>query len=527
MQDNKEKNGKIYRKKLVILLFLVLVFLMGAMIFIASSVLNSNKIYRGVYVGNVNLGNVENEQQVGELVNTQLIRDIQKKSIVVKADNQNVAIELGDIKMKCDAKGIFNDAFKVGRKGNVLKRVEDIVMAGTVDKKIKLSCSYDERYVKSKLNELYEKSSKKVEEISVEFEGETAIFKAGKSGKEFDKDLAFHALDNKIKGYDTSQLIVDVLEKKPKKATVDDLYSKILSKPKNATIALNGVKEYGIKAHILGRDIEKSSLEEVVKSLNEKKQDKVETKVKLQEPKITTGDLKSKIFKDQLITFTTDLGASSGGRITNIRIAASKIDGVIVPAGGTFSFEKIVGDTLAEEGYQPAPTILDGELVDSFGGGVCQLSTTIHNCILRDPTLEIVERTNHSWVVGYSPAGYDAAISYGSLDYKFKNNYDYPVKLKAGINGGGLTVSVYGFKQYNKSVELSTEFAGSISPKDVYKDDPALKKGEEVIKAQPKNGSVVHTYRKVTEAGKVLSSGVLYTSTYSAQDRIIRRGTGG
>lgn len=145
--------------------------------------------------------------------------------------------------------------------------------------------------------------------------------------------------------------------------------------------------------------------------------------------RIENSALEATVSEEELATYSTKLGGSSEGRLTNIRISCEKLNGTVVSNGETFSFCETVGPSTAEEGYKEAPVIVNGEKVQGLGGGNCQISSTLYNAVLSIPNLTVVERHEHGREVHYVPEGKDAAVSYGSVDFKFKNETGNDIKL--------------------------------------------------------------------------------------------------
>lgn len=117
-------------------------------------------------------------------------------------------------------------------------------------------------------------------------------------------------------------------------------------------------------------------------------------------------------------------------RMNNLRITCSKLNGTIVKPGETFSFCDTVGKATPEDGYQKADIFdKDGNKTKGYGGGNCQISSTLYNAVLSLPNITVLERHNHSDEVYYVPLGKDAAVAHGSIDFKFRNDYDYPIKI--------------------------------------------------------------------------------------------------
>lgn len=134
-----------------------------------------------------------------------------------------------------------------------------------------------------------------------------------------------------------------------------------------------------------------------------------------------------------LASYKTKFNSSVTGRTTNIALSASEIDQIILGPGDRFYYNLIVGERTEARGYQKAMEILNKELVEGIGGGICQTSSTLYNAV-DQAGLEIIELNHHSKEVGYVPKDRDATVSYGGKDFKFLNNKDYPVLLKVIVN---------------------------------------------------------------------------------------------
>jgi vancomycin resistance protein VanW len=144
-----------------------------------------------------------------------------------------------------------------------------------------------------------------------------------------------------------------------------------------------------------------------------------------------------------LSAFSTSLGGSSANRISNIKLAASKINMTLVKPGQEFSFNKIIGNTnRVKDGWKDAPVIVNKKHVEGLGGGICQVSGTLYNAVTK-AGLTVTEIHHHSIGVPYLPKGKDATISYGYYDFKFKNKTKYPVKLRTYVSGGKMIVEFY------------------------------------------------------------------------------------
>lgn len=159
-----------------------------------------------------------------------------------------------------------------------------------------------------------------------------------------------------------------------------------------------------------------------------------------------TEKLSVEPLEETVATFSTNILDKDSGRQTNISITCSVLNGTVVKAGETFSFCDTVGKATPERGYKEAKVFdADGNVQLGLGGGNCQVSSTLYNAVLQDSNFEVIERHPHSNHVYYVEEGKDAAVACGSVDFKFKNNYDSDIKINASTNGDQVTVSIVKF----------------------------------------------------------------------------------
>ena len=142
----------------------------------------------------------------------------------------------------------------------------------------------------------------------------------------------------------------------------------------------------------------------------------------------------------EISMYSTTIKDKSSGRLTNISITCSTLNNTIIHSGETFSFNKVVGKPTAERGYQEASVIIDHKTETGIGGGNCQVSSTLYNAVLAVPSLVVTERHEHGKDVTYVPEGKDAAVSYGSLDLKFRNNLGSDIRIEATTNNETITI---------------------------------------------------------------------------------------
>ncbi len=182
----------------------------------------------------------------------------------------------------------------------------------------------------------------------------------------------------------------------------------------------------------------------------------VEIPLELDEPEVTAAELEELLFRDKLSESTTSLWGSGAGRLNNVRLAAEAIDGLVLMPGEEFSYNTALGKRTPERGYMLAGAYSGGETVQEYGGGICQVSSEVYYCALY-ANLKITSRTCHMFPVGYLPAGLDATVSWGGPEFKFVNDREYPVRIRAYMaeNNGSVTVEFWGTDTDGSYVEMT------------------------------------------------------------------------
>ncbi len=239
----------------------------------------------------------------------------------------------------------------------------------------------------------------------------------------------------------------------------------------------------------------------------------------------TIAEMKSHLQK--LGTYSTTSTNNANGTYNMSRALAS-LNGTCVPPGGTFSFNGATGDCNQANGYREAGAILNGKLIQAYGGGICQASTTVYGAALRS-NMTIVQRSNHSIQSVYCPIGQDAAVSYPELDFKFKNPTEYPVYIVTSTAGKVLTATFYGYQSpdYDK-IEITSQKTATIpAPTEAkYTVDKTLAKGVVKLDAKARIGSRATAQRVFYKDGKVVKTENLPSSYYRASPAYYSMGPG-
>lgn len=311
---------------------------------------------------------------------------------------------------------------------------------------------------------------------------------------------------------------------------VDEKCMPFEQEPKDASIYSDGgggfVLEEGQTGQVIDVEESVAILKKYVSREWEGKDASVAISVEVEEPKGNTEDLEK--IQDKLGSYTTYYG-STYGRNTNVERGAELINNHVIWPGETFSVCDHLVPFTAENGYELGGAYSNGEVVQEYGGGICQVSTTLYNALL-EAEIEIVERHNHTMSVSYVPTSMDAAIAEGSMDMVFRNNLDTPIFISGYGYGGELTFTVWGqeTRPADRYVEYYSETTSSTGTPTTVKfvtraDQPAgyLSQTQAAMA-----GSSAVLYKYVTYNGETTVEQV-NTSTYQSTPATYEVGTAG
>lgn len=272
---------------------------------------------------------------------------------------------------------------------------------------------------------------------------------------------------------------------------------------------------------------EKASVKKIETFLNNNwhgKPGTISMVVMVQEPQVTKKQLKT--IKDLLGTYTTYYGVG-GGRVQNIETSARLMNGNIIMPGQEYSVNAIMEPYTVENGYAEAGSYENGEVVQSMGGGICQVSTTLYNALLFSE-LKITQRSPHSMLVDYVEPSMDAAIAGDFLDLKFVNNTKHPIFLESILSGGYITFNIYG--KETREAGRTLQFVSEIIEKKVpegkkFEEEPDAAVGTIETASQAYTGIVAKLWKIILSNGVEVGREEVNSSVYEAVKPIVKVGT--
>ena len=210
--------------------------------------------------------------------------------------------------------------------------------------------------------------------------------------------------------------------------------------------------------------------------------------------------------------YVTSLDGRARNQRHNALLALKRLDGAVIQPGEVFSFNARVGSFNRDEGYRRAPVSYNGQLIDSWGGGVCQASTTTYNAALL-AGMKIVERHPHQFAPSYVPPGRDAAVAFSDIDLKFQNPYPFPVTVIADVDGTHLRVQLKGAGTA-RQVDLENRVLGRVEPGEMRFGSPSDRSR---VRNSGKEGWDVEVYRSVDGKRELVSH-----NSYPSMDRVVQ-----
>jgi vancomycin resistance protein YoaR len=428
------------------------------------------KFYAGKIYPGIFIENVDlsgkSKEDVKKLFEDKNLK-VENKDITFTSDFGIATISAQQINFGYDENLSSEQAYSLGRSRSVLSNARIIFQAYSNRIRLSPTYSYDEAKLEKALKPLSEKIDKEPVNALFNFqEGRVTAFKASQNGQTIDNDL----------------LNKELLSKSPQ---------------------------------ILSNNKEPISINVPIKPI---------------EPEITTEKVNDLGIKELIGEGHSTFYHSIPSRVFNVNLAASRVNGILVPPGEIFSFDKALGDVSSFTGFKQAYVIQNGKTVLGDGGGVCQVSTTFFRAIL-NAGMPITERNAHAYRVGYyeqdSSPGFDATIYTPTVDLKFKNDTNHHILIQSVIDLNNLSLSyyLYGTKD-GREVSISKPVITNQTPAppDLFVDDPTLKKGEIKQTDFSAPGANVYFTREVTKNGKVIISDKFF-SNYRPWQAIFLRGT--
>lgn len=491
-----------------------------------------NRILNNVTIAGVNVGGMTKSEAV-RAVRSVTNDTYTKEDMVIQLPDETITLSPDKTGAKLDVSAAVEAAFSYGRTGSLEDQKRDYEASLTGNHTIGLLpyLGLNEEAIHGVLDAFSDKYSGRFTQSGYTLDGEqppldaenfsesnpcqTLVLTMGTPGLGIDMDDLFNRI---LDAYSLNQFLVTVsnvtTESTPDPLDLDAIYQEFYIAPVGAVSdpqtyeVIPGTYGYGF-------DLEKA------KALLEGAQygDTVTVPFEYIAPE-NSGD--GLYFQDVLGSCETP-HTNSENRNTNLRLACEALNGLVIKPGEVFSYNQSVGQRTTEKGYKPAPAWSGNKLVDTVGGGVCQVSSTLYYCTLL-ADLEVVDRINHGFASSYIDLGMDATVSWNTVDYKFKNTSNYPIKILAEVSDGYVKMKIMGTDEKDYYIKMEYEITGKQSPKTVYeehKPGDGYKDGEVLEKGT--TGIYVKSYKckYSKETDKLISRDFEARSSYRTVDKVV------
>lgn len=439
---------------------------------------HNHSVAQGVYIKGINVSGLskeETKQKINKYINSCI-----PEEIILKHNDYETSLSTSQLEIYFNTDEAVDLAYSIGKDGNLFQNNFSTIKTLLSKINIDPGFSINEEQLKYNLEDISNKLPDKIIESSCYIDGSNLIITKGSEGSVINIEDSSNYIKTNINNLNIQNNSLELITElhSPKPIDLDTIYNEVHKDPINAYYTQNPFNVYPSEE---GLDFD-ISLDEA-KNILQESTDECVIPLKTLYPEVTTNMIGTEAFPDLLSDFSTRYAASNRNRTTNLIIASNKINGTVLMPGEIFSYNKIVGERTIAAGYKEAPIYVEGKVQDGLGGGICQIATTLYNAALF-ANLEIVERSNHQFVPSYANASRDATVVYGAIDFKFKNNREYPIKIVCSVTNGIANFKIFGLKTENDyNVQITSRITGSTANA-IY---------SEAYKTLSQNGNIVST----------------------------------
>lgn len=520
-----QTNNKHSKTKKFIIFFVIPLIVLIILLAILSTIfalinMNNTNIIDGVFIQGIDVSNLSVEDAKSKL--SSIINEYISKEITLKYGDFSKTLVPSQFNVNFDVDSAVQTAYSIGRSGNVFENNFAILNALLNSNNIGQNMEYDSELLDALLLELNNELPGRMENSGYYVDGTSLIIDSGKEGVNVDTEVLANRIAKALNDINNQDIVIEipVVNVAPSPIDLDAIYNEVHKDPVDAYYTTD---PYVVHPSSTGLDFDISMDEarEMLKTY----QEEYTIPLKVTYPSVSTNDIGSEAFPDLLSSFRTSFTSSNSNRSTNIRLCSEKINGTVLMPGETFSFNQVVGKRTPEAGFKPATAYSGGKVVQEYGGGICQVSSTLYNAVLY-ANLEITERTNHGYKPSYVDPGLDATVSWGGPDFKFTNNRDYPIRIVCDTSNKILNIYIYGLKRdTDYKVVLDAQYVSTVYFKTVYQKDSSLASGQSRVIQSGSNGCKTATYKYLYDAnGTLVSSECISRDTYNPHNKIVAVG---
>ena len=453
-----------------IALAIAVVIFIAVLCFTAISTLTYDRVYDGVFLNKVSVSHMTKDE-LRDYINEKYSKPLDSIVIDIRSGDQHWELNAAELEISFNNEKIVDAIYNYGHSGNIFQRLSDINKIksqgvdidvwGSEDPSQSDLVTYKESVVDELAARIAQEAAQTVTSHTIDIGTDSVSVIAGNIGLTFDVNKIKVALLDSVNSFKSTNLnLLDsdleiVTKTYPPKLDIDDCCTQINKSPIDASYTTsNNHRVLSTVTSQYGFSVDRSALEIIDNKLSSgdfTPGESFNVEITKIPPKVSSLDSSKVAFNDVLNQYTTNFSTSSyyKARNVNLKVGTAALDGYILVPGEQFSFNGYIGNTTGAKGYEPANGYQNGKLTPTYGGGICQVSTTLYNAVIRSINVDVDVRFQHSSKVGYVPEGLDCMINYNTNDFKFTNNTNYPIKIQGIFNSSGkLTFKILGTNEH-------------------------------------------------------------------------------
>lgn len=510
------------KKKIAIFVVIALICIIACIstVFALTNKGNEN-ILKNVFIAGVDVSEKTKEDAKAAL--EEKVSDYNDNEITLTLDGKEYVISSDEVGFSYEnLEEVVEEAYNYGRDGNLLQNNYTILFSNFKNKEFDIEYKLDNDLYNGLIEKIVAANESIVMDDSYEMSGEKLVIRKGQDGLKIATDqlesYILTAITNKVESVE-----VPIINSESQKLNLQEVYAKVYVEPQDAYYTSG--EKFEIIPEKNGFDFDIAKAQAAYESFKGSGEFVIE--LRPVEPSVKVADLDAELFKDVLSTFSTTYNETEKNRVQNLTVASERCNSTIVYPGEVFSFHKTIGTRTIANGYALGHSFAaGGKVVNTVGGGICQISSTLYNIVLK-ADLEIVERKNHGLYVEYAEPSLDATIAEGSIDFRFKNNRKSPIKIESEVKNGVVKMSILGMKQSDDPIiELESVVLETLEPKTIRENDSTMLEGTTKVVQSPVKGYKSEAYRIEKDSnGNVVSRTLISKDTYAATNEIIKVGT--
>lgn len=382
-----------------------------------------------------------------------------QQNLTVELPKQTLSLTPADTGVRANVRAAVDDAYKIGRSQGIADGALSLTPYLTVNEDFlraslqNYAIQYDTVFQESHYALTGDAPSLNTADFQSDAPCQTLELTVGVPEAHLDVETAYSDVlaiygqaVAKCRGGDYSLSVQVPPERLPEALDLDAIYGEVCSDPVDDSLDMTTYQfVHGAYGYSFDLEEAKAALSQAAPG------ETVSVPMRYTDPEIL-GD--GVYFRDVLGECETKHNDNEN-RNTNLRLLCEALDGMIIQPGETFSYNEALGERTAEKGYKPAPAYSGNQLTNAIGGGVCQGSSTLYNCVLL-ADLEVVQRFSHGALVSYLPLGLDATVNWGTTDFQFRNNFHFPIKIQAETTEDLVKMKILGTDEKDYYIVMTT-----------------------------------------------------------------------